>query len=275
MTERLYRITSIGRPIDRRHPTNRAIAALTLGVALVDGLVRVLAGSPPPQAFVGGLVVAAAFFLAWALAREIDPDHDVAAFVAAILSVVASLGLERPDFAAIFLVLLGLRIVNRSVGPAAKPGDTVFILLLVALAAWRGHPVAAAFGCGALLLDGVLSPGHRPHLLAALLALPLVAWGAARGEPAPVSIDGWAALASALPALVLVRESAAPASRSDLAGERLGGSRVRAGQLLALLALVAAILVGGRPALAALSPLWAALAGTGALAVLRATGFRG
>jgi hypothetical protein len=277
LNERLYRVTSIGRPIDRIHPTNRAISALTLGVALVDGLVRMLAGSTPPEAFVGALVVAAAFFLAWAIGREIDPDHDVSAFVAAGLSVAPSLGLGRPDFAGLFLVLLALRIVNRTVGPAAKPWDTVLILLLVVLAAWRGHPALSAFAFAAFLADGMLRPPYRPHLFAAAFSLGIAVW-AARADrgvaDAGASLEGWAALATALPVLVLAARSGEPVSEADAGGGQLRAPRIRAAQLLGLGTLAALILTEGRAGLTAVSPVWAALAGAGACSVLRRAGGR-
>ena len=84
--------------------------------------------------------------------------------------------------------------------------------------------------------------------------------GAAYGSPGVVT---WLALAATLPFLALIRASCSPSTVSDAAGEYLSGTRVRAAQWLGFLALAAGVLVEGRVGIAALSPLWAALVGTG------------
>ena len=83
MNEALRRFSSIGRPVDRRYPTNRAIASLTLVVAILGFAIRRLTGTHPLESFLGGITLAIGFFLACAIARELDPDHDFSSFVAA------------------------------------------------------------------------------------------------------------------------------------------------------------------------------------------------
>ncbi len=270
MTEGAYRFSSIGRPVDRRYPTNRAIASLSLLVAILGFAVRRLAGTSSIEAFFSGLFLSIGFFLAWALARELDPDHDRSAFAAAALSLIPGVALGRPDLAATVLVLLLLRIVNRTVGPAARPLDTVGILALVGVAVWRGHLVLAVAAAAALALDAFLRPANRVHLAAAGASIGLLAVGVSRVQAAgnPVA-DGmltvvtWLALAATLPFLALIRASSSPRTVSDAAEQPLSGTRVRAAQWFGLATLGAAVLVEGRVGLAALSPLWAALVGTG------------
>jgi hypothetical protein len=76
---RIYKYTSIGRPLERAFPTNRAVlllmplgAILGAATAWMDGL---SAPAVVQQAFVFLLVV----FAGWALARELDPDDHTAA----------------------------------------------------------------------------------------------------------------------------------------------------------------------------------------------------
>lgn len=260
------RFTALGRPVDRRYPTNRAIASLSLAVAIVGFAIRRLTGAPPSQAFLDGLLIAAGFFLAWAIARELDPDHELSAFAAAGLSLIPSFVLGRPDIAATLLTLLLLRVVNRTVGPAARPLDTIAILGLVALAVWRGHLALAAAAALALALDAILRPPHRAHLAAAGAAVAFLAVGISRFEPAStraLTLATWVALAATLPFLALIRSSAAPTTLSDEGREPLSGKRVRAAQWLGLAALGGSVLAEGQSGLAALSPLWAALVGAG------------
>jgi hypothetical protein len=263
----LRRFSSIGRPIDRRYPTNRAIAGLALVVAILGFAVRRLTGTHPLESFTGGLVLAIGFFLAWAIARELDPDHDVSAFVAAALSLIPQTVLGRPDLAGVLLILLLLRIVNRTVGPAAQPLDTIGILALVGVAVWRGQTLLALAAAGAFGLDAILDPAHRIHLAAAGASIGLLGVGLSHFAGTallPLTLVTGLALALMVPFLFLIAASGSPRTFSDAGGNLLRGSRVRAAQWLALAAMAGSILVGGQAGLASLSPLWAALVGAGA-----------
>lgn len=268
MNDRLYRLSSIGRPVDPAYPTNRAIAGLSLGVLVAVLLVSMLAGAEPPEALVRGLVWAAGFFLAWALAREVDPDRPASAFVAAGLSLPALWVFGRPGFAALFLALLALRIVNRTVGPPAKAIDTVLMLGVAALVGWQGHPVVAGMAAAAFLLDGLLRTPLRIHLAAAGAALAAAGLGASMlGPTVPPDGGTWIALVAALPFVQVIRRSATPTAVSDVDALPLHGVRVRAAQVLALVTVFGAALVEGPAGLAAISSLWAAVAGTGVYAL--------
>jgi hypothetical protein len=268
MNDRLYRFSSIGRPIDPSYPTNRAIAALSLGLGAVVFLVRLLGGATPPAALLGGVVFAATFFLAWAIAREIDPDQPLAAFVAAGLSLLPLWLYGRPSFAALFLILLAFRILNRTVGPAARLPDTLMLLGVAALVAWQGHPAVVGMATVALLLDGLLEPPHRAHIAAAGAGLALIGVGLSRLAPsAGPSATAWIALLAMIPFALVVRRSARPDSVSDVGQVHLSGTRVRAVQLLAVAGLAVAVFVEGMPGLVAVSGVWAAVVGTGIHAV--------
>ena len=267
MNEERCRFSTIGRPVDRRYPTNRAIAGLSLLVAILGFGLRRLTGTPSPEAFLGGFVLAIGFFLAWAVARELDPDHDASAFVAAGLSLIPQIMLGRPDLAGVLLILLSLRIVNRTVGPAARPLDTIGILALVGVAVWREQPVLALAAAGAFTVDAILDPAHRIHFAAAGASIGLLGVGLSRlpaGAVPSLTLVTGLALVATVPFLFLIRASGAPRTVTDIGGDPLRGSRVRAAQWLGLAAMVGSILVGGQAGLAALSPLWAALVGTGA-----------
>jgi hypothetical protein len=266
LSDSARRFSTLGRPVDRRYATNRAIASSSLLAAVLGFAIRRLAGLPSPEAFVGGVTLALAFFLAWAVARELDPDHDLSAFIAAGLSVIPHSILGRPDLAAVLLVLLMLRIVNRTVGPAAKPLDTIAILTLVGVAAWRGHLVLALAAAVAFALDAILNPAHRIHLVAAGASIGMLGVGLSRFQASalhPFTMTIGVALAATLPFLVLIRASGEPRTVSDSGALPLSGRRVRVAQWLGLGALACAIWIEGQAGLESLSPLWAALVGTG------------
>jgi len=71
------------------------------------------------------------------------------------------------------------------------------------------------------------------------------------------------ALVATIPFLFLIRASGTPRTVTDIGGDPLRGSRVRAAQWFGLATMVGSIVVGGQAGLAALSPLWAALVGAG------------
>ena len=265
------KFSSLGRPVDPHYPTNRAIAALTLTIAAGGTLVGLLGGSAPPAALIRALAWSIGFFLAWAIAREVDPDHDSSAFVAAGLSLWPMWLYGLPGFAALVLSLLSLRIVNRSVGPAAKTWDTLLILGLIAWVTWQGHAVVGALGAAALLADALLEPPHRVHLVAVgVAAVLLLIVGPAAEGPAPAQQWGpfsWLALVALAPCLLLIRRSSAPSSLSDRTARPLRGPRLRTAQLLALATVVAMVGTEGEAGLGVISSLWAAMAGTGLYAL--------
>ena len=75
-------ISSIGRAVDLTYATNRAIAVITLLVAIGGLLWQRLSGAPWLASTTWGSQAGLTVFLTWALCRELDPDHPTAAFAA-------------------------------------------------------------------------------------------------------------------------------------------------------------------------------------------------
>ena len=124
-------------------------------------MTELLAHTPPGRASVTAVVTALAVFLAWALGRELDPDRDGAAFVAAGLALLASWTLGRPSILGLFLILLSLRLVNRTVGPRARALDSLLVFGFALFVVARGEWLPGAVAGTAFLLDGLLRPAHR------------------------------------------------------------------------------------------------------------------
>ena len=170
----MERFTHLGRPVDPAYPTNAAIAALSVATLIAVSLWQLLyRDSGFMSALIQGGQLAGVVFLTWALGREVDPDANSVAFLAIAPAVVLSVLVGVPDFSLLFLALLLLRVVNRSIGLPAKRSDS---LLVLALASWLGLN-GAWYGllCTAVafLLDSVLVnplPRHRWFGLAASVA---------------------------------------------------------------------------------------------------------
>lgn len=91
-----HRFTSINRPIDPKYPTNRAIALFALIVMIVGGIFQLLTGTGWLLGGFWGLGAGITVFFVWAICRELDPDHDLSAFVAASLALLGLFFWELP-----------------------------------------------------------------------------------------------------------------------------------------------------------------------------------
>jgi hypothetical protein len=269
--------SGLARTVDLHYPTNRAIVVLFAAVVIGDILVRYSLGMGVTESLLGGILSGIAVFLAWALARELDPDDDYAAFASAGLMIVALAVFPFPDLIFSLLVLLLLRIVNRTTGIPSHPLDTAAVLVLTAWPLFKGFISGGAATTAALLLDSRLSNPTRRNLWAAGLAVletviffPIVGM---RAGPAGLYRVAALLIASLL-FLPVVFGSRRVVSLGDVTGEPLDSVRVRAAQVLGLATADAAVFIGGSALLVALLPLWAGLLGTGLFRIGSAiTGF--
>ena len=269
---KITRISSIGRPIDVNYPTNRAILIWTLVVAVAGATVQVLAGEGWVSGGLWGVNAGLAVFLAWAMCRELDPDHPLSAFVAAslatagLLPAVGRVSYPPPQLLVILWLLVAVRVVNRTTGLPATVLDSLGLLGLGTWLSYQGNWGYGALTVIALLLDGQLPDSQRRQRVFAGIEAVVVAVIALLGDT-PWGNGGtavWPGLLavgiSALFAPVLI------AARSvegvgDETGQRLSGVRVQAGQGIALLAGIQAALWSGEAGLVAMLPLWAAVVG--------------
>lgn len=261
-------ITTIGRPIDPAYPTNRAIAALSLLVTVVASGARIFAGARILEGGLWGLSAGLTVFLAWALARELDPDEDLAAFVAAGLSIVGLLVAGLPSLLLAFWLLVALRTVNRTVGLPARPLDSIALLGLGSWLTWQGYWPVGLVTVAAFAADGFLFPPLRYHLLVAGAVLLVTIVSPLVHQIAPISRAvtlPWVlvVLIAALLFVLVIVASRTVHSMCDATGEPLNPRRVQAAQIIALLALALLVWQNGDGGIVDLLPLWAALGGTG------------
>jgi hypothetical protein len=263
---RISDMTAIGRPIDLNYPTNRAIAALTIVVIVGGTIFRLLAGVEWIQSALWGIAAGFAVFLTWALGRELDPDHDLSAFVAAGLSLIGLLVFNPPNLSVLFWVLVLVRIVNHTVGLPARILDSLLLLGLGSWLALQGNWIYGLMTALAFFLDSQLSPPHRRHLLFAGIALLATVIlfsfnGSVLGEgklslPALLAVSATSVLF--VPVMMASRQLR---TVSDQTSEPLNPKRVQAAQVIALLTGIQVALWDGDSGLVSLMPLWAAVLG--------------
>lgn len=266
--EKFMHISAIGRPVDIRYPTNRAIVVLAALVVGGATIFQLAVGQPVGQSFVWGMVGGVAVFLAWALARDLDPDHDYSAFVAAGLTLVGYVFWGGPNLAALFWMLLVLRVINRSAGVPVRPFDSITVLGFGGWMAWQTHWLFGLLTAVAFLLDARLANPLKRHWIFGGLAfvVSMVAlefhnpvWGTALLTAAGLVL----AVAATAIFVPVIWGSNYIKAVGDLSGEPLNSRRVQGAQLLALATVILFALASDLSGVVAWLPLWAAIIGAG------------
>ncbi len=166
--------SGLGREFSFRYPAHRLIAGITLAVGVLAGLLSLLAGEGLMAAVFSGLNSGGAAFVAWVLARELDPPRPWTGWLAALVAGGSAIAWGPVAFAGSVLMLLLLRLVNRAAGLRLVRADRSVLLLGAVLAllvsgnGWLGIAAALAF-----ILDAVFTDRAENLAFAAL------AWSAA------------------------------------------------------------------------------------------------
>jgi hypothetical protein len=259
---KIFELTSIQRWIDPRYPTNLAISGLSLTVGALAFIYQLLTGASLLDGFSYAFSVTATVFLGWALARELDPDRDYSAFLAAGLGLLGYFLYGSPGLLDLLLVLVAVRIINRTVGPPATLFDSLFLLSLGIFLTFQNGLLPGLLAAGAFILDGLLPvPNRRNLLFALLIAASVIIYGVVVGFSVDLTAfkpDGYLILGLAsvlyLPVIYSYRMIGSVCDRS---GEPLVPVRVQAGMAFGLIAGWFAWLLG---AWQILFPLWMAIA---------------
>jgi hypothetical protein len=262
----MNKLSSVARPIDPSYPTNRAIAALTIVVMAGGTIFALLSGGGGVESVRQGIGAGLAVFLAWAVCRELDPDHDLSAFVSAGLALGGLFLWDLPHFGALLWLLLVLRVVNQTIGLPATVLDALAVLGFGGWLAVQGNWGYGVISALALFVDSRLSPRNRKQVFFAGLGIVvtvvavIVAGELRWGEDSSL-VAGLIGLGMAVLFVPVVLGARRLDSVGDATGEPLEPLRVRTGQGLALLAGVEAAFWGGEAGLLSLGPLWAAVLG--------------
>jgi hypothetical protein len=260
------KITSIGRPLDFNYPTNRAISILSAVVLVATTLLQLFAGKELFTAWFWGVGAGVTVFLAWALCRELDPDHDLSAFAAAGLAVVGLFVFGLANLGRLFWLLLAVRVVNRTTGLPATIVDSLAVIGLSGWLVYNGNWGFGVLTVMAFLLDSQLTPPHKQQVLfAGLSALSTVATVLLKGPLWPDAGFSWGAgliaLGFSAVFIPVILWSSTLKSMEDESGEGLKPMRVQAAQVLALIAGIEIALWNGAPGLRSMMPLWATVIG--------------
>ena len=254
-------LSSLSRSVDPRYPSNR----LAIAGALIAGVVTALANSFVLDTGLEPVSAAVGVFLAWATARELDPDHPSSAAAAMPISLVFLLVVGPASLLVSMGILLGVRLLAGTVGAPIRPLD---IIGIVGLAAFLGANPVGAVGLAAMVIGVLVDEPRRNR--AVLIAASAVAASAVVALVAGLEwtwttpdTAGWIALVIAIITALLVIPAAVPTSSTDRRAGRVRRGRVTAARVVAGTAVVAGFALAGGAGIAALAgTATAALAGT-------------
>ncbi len=186
-------------------------------------------------------------FVAWAIARELDPDNNMAAAVAMVPAAVFS-ALARPSLLAGAGMLLAVRLTSGTVGLPRRGIDTA---LLVALGAVLGSNGKATVVVPALMVAVVIYDNARPSSILVAGAIggaalvPYLIGGLGQSLDSP----GLAATASVLligAAVAITLPVGQIRSRTDTGRLRIIGWRVAVSRIMAGTTITIAVVLGGQ-----------------------------
>ena len=247
-SHRVYRYTSIGRPLDPQFQTNRAVLILLPLAAVLGAVLAVMDDRGGAEIASQAASFALIVFGAWALARELDPDDNVAAFIGMAVALYAAVTVIEPGILIVFATLGLVRIVNRTTGLKARISDSIVVMLLTFWVIYSTQsPLFGTVAAIAFMLDGSLKDPIRHQWVFGLVCLGGTIVYMVDHDlgllhlSAPDSLFEWLTLLFllifALDTLLLKKVH----SVADVGGTRLDLARVRGGMAVGLLAALQAL----------------------------------
>lgn len=254
-------VTSLARVVDPRYPSNRLVLIGAAVAGLAVGAAALLGADPNA----GPIAAAVGVFLAWAIARELDPDHPMSAAIAIPVSLALSLSIGPSALLVSTAVLLGLRMTSGTVGTPLRLLD---IAGIVGLSAALGTGLTGATGVAVMTVGILVSEGRHwkgfAIAAAAAIAFASVATvtGIERTWVMPTSAE-WVTIGLAVAATLLIVPARTSTSETDRRTGAVGRSRVTVSRIVAGLAMLLGLgLTGGVGVAALAGTTTAALAGT-------------
>ncbi|HEY5652676.1 MAG TPA: hypothetical protein VIW46_14620 [Acidimicrobiia bacterium] len=260
----MHRYSSLMRIFDPRIRTHRTIAL----IGIASGALALALGGELVDGFWAGIAAG----LAWAIARELHPDNNLAGMAAGAIGGVFEALVGGVGLGVCWLLIVFVRIIVRTTGAAPKTPDLVVNLIVVLVVSTTLPGFLAGLGVAvALFLSPILpNPAPKTHrtwavayVAAALTGLVL---SPALASPASSGAT-WLLFSLSMIASVGLFSSTRPKSVGDIDGVPLDGARLRLGriELIALLVVVTVTTLGAGVVPAA--PAFAAVFATGAFSI--------
>jgi hypothetical protein len=242
---RINRYTSIGRPLDREKVAGKALLFLMPLGAVLGAALAWRQGAQPVQVLYQAVYLLLSVYGSWALARELDPDDPVVAFLSLAAGLIAALA-AAPSALLVLLTALGLvRIVNRSSGLVARKTDSLVLMALSVLVIYQtDSPLFGVVAALAFILDGSLREPLRRQWAFALVCLGgtvvyTVDHGAVLWQvSAPDTLFGWMTWLFLLIFTLNMLLLKSVRSKDDSLGKEMNLGRVKGGMSIGILTAV-------------------------------------
>lgn len=258
------------RPLRLKVASNRFAVLAFAVVTVIATLLNLKRDAGVFAALADGVRYGGGAFLAWAVAREVDPDRLATARIAVLVYLaVAWTGI--PDLAAIAAVLLTARVIVRTTGRSPTVVDLGALVVLAGLAATSTVGLVMALGIAwALHIDRrLIDPGPDRESELAAVAAGAVAITVTIASRAPFgtewelpSLLGWLVLAATAYGATTLRATTVT-SVGDRTRLPLSLERLVHGRRVVLVLLAGGLLWAGGATIGALGPVFAAVIGSG------------
>lgn len=248
-----------GYDLTLRH--NQLILVLT-AVGAGSGFLVAQSGVGPAtiQAIVAGIAV----FMAGALAKELVPDHPLAALIAAMLALPIAWLAPLSSAVALFWLLGSLRFLNRTTGLRPKWTDLAVLLIITGLLGWQVTPLFGILMGVLLTMNSVLPDSQQSHvILGVVIIIGSSIWFLISDQPTDQA-SLWLVvclIAITLGFMAVILNSYHTQAVTDATGEILVPSRIQAGQAFGLSAGLFLASWQGEAGVILLASLWAAVLG--------------
>jgi hypothetical protein len=260
--------SNLGRALDLTYKTNLAVVLLTIAAGAATTALGFLRGEGIAHSLISGGRIGLYLFLCWALTREIDPDHEGAAFLSMAVGLALLTRSAEPALLTGFWLLGILRVLNRSPGRPTTHLDSFGLAMASLWLAWNDDWVVGVIGGTIYMLDGFLDSPVLRHrwlglfLIISSLAIYLSGSGQIPARSFTTSAP-WLVLAVSILFIPLLVGSKRIESRADASDEILNARRIQVTQICLL---AAAILIFTRvhDGWAVSLVEWAVLIGAGA-----------
>ena len=255
-------LSGIGRPIDLKVATNRAIAIITL-LTLFGGFCFqfIIAQGSWLGSLSWGFQLSVSVFLTWALCREIDPDHNPPAFIASGIAFIVFIIWEMPSLLFILWILLACRFLNRIIGISTTVLDSIIFLLMSLWLTYQNSWLIGYLTGFVFLADAFMPYGKKFKLyFAGLSFLITTIFVLTINYEYPPSFDsktGLLVLFLCLIFIPVILRSRQVESQCDFPDNPALPIRIQAAQVFALSSGVSMLLWHGQAGFLQTAPLWA------------------
>lgn len=156
LNRRSWTTSHLGRALDPAYKTNLAVVLLTTAAGAATTVLTFIYGDGIGDSLLSGGRMGLYLFLCWALTREIDPDHEGAAFLSMAVGLALLSRSTAPALLSGFWLLGLLRVLNQTTGRPTTHLDSLALTLATVWLAWNEDWILGAVGGMIFILDGYL-----------------------------------------------------------------------------------------------------------------------